>query len=218
MEILAILRWLKNHQKIAANAILSAAVAFLLFFGINTYQQNKKLSERLELAQNNIEAYQDAINGSQQAFNVLKLDMTKLEEQNDKLIQKIDSVRKENKIKARHLNTAATQTQTLYVNKSKGVRGDIVTILKDTTYTDSLQYNPLTKVYYSISKDSVDILLDVKNTQYLYIYKHREYKNKKKFLKRLLTLDFKKVDRYKYTIVNTNDLLKEDSVRIIEKE
>lgn len=176
------------------------------------------LSERLELAQNNIEAYQDAINGSQQAFNVLKLDMTKLEEQNDKLIQKIDSVRKENKIKARHLNTAATQTQTLYVNKSKGVRGDIVTILKDTTYTDSLQYNPLTKVYYSISKDSVDILLDVKNTQYLYIYKHREYKNKKKFLKRLLTLDFKKVDRYKYTIVNTNDLLKEDSVRIIEKE
>lgn len=64
--------------------------------------------------------------------------MTKLEEQNDKLIQKIDSVRKENKIKARHLNTAATQTQTLYVNKSKGVRGDIVTILKDTTYTDSL--------------------------------------------------------------------------------
>lgn len=212
------LRWLKNHRKIAANAILSAAVAFLLFFGINTYQQNKKLSERLELAQNNIEAYQDAINGSQQAFNVLKLDMTKLEEQNDKLIQKIDSVRKENKIKARHLNTAATQTQTLYVNKSKGVRGDIVTILKDTTYTDSLQYNPLTKVYYSISKDSVDILLDVKNTQYLYIYKHREYKNKKKFLKRLLTLDFKKVDRYKYTIVNTNDLLKEDSVRIIEKE
>lgn len=218
MEILAILRWLKNHRKIAANAILSAAVAFLLFFGINTYQQNKKLSERLELAQNNIEAYQDAINGSQQAFNVLKLDMTKLEQQNDKLIQKIDSVRKENKIKARHLNTAATQTQTLYVNKSKGVRGDIVTILKDTTYTDSLQYNPLTKVYYSISKDSVDILLDVKNTQYLYIYKHREYKNKKKFLKRLLTLDFKKVDRYKYTIVNTNDLLKEDSVRIIEKE
>lgn len=218
MEILAILRWLKNHRKIAANAILSAAVAFLLFFGINTYQQNKKLSERLELAQNNIEAYQDAINGSQQAFNVLKLDMTKLEEQNDKLIQKIDSVRKENKIKARHLNTAATQTQTLYVNKSKGVRGDIVTILKDTTYTDSLQYNPLTKVYYSISKDSVEILLDVKNTQYLYIYKHREYKNKKKFLKRLLTLDFKKVDRYKYTIVNTNDLLKEDSVRIIEKE
>lgn len=57
MEILAILRWLKNHRKIAANAILSAAVAFLLFFGINTYQQNKKLSERLELAQNNIEAY-----------------------------------------------------------------------------------------------------------------------------------------------------------------
>lgn len=212
------LRWLKNHRKIAANAILSAAVAFLLFFGINTYQQNKKLSERLELAQNNIEAYQDAINGSQQAFNVLKLDMTKLEQQNDLLIHKIDSVRKENKIKAKDLHTAATQTQILYVNKVKEVQGDIVQTIRDTTYTDSLQYNSLTKVYYSISKDSVGILLDVKNTQYLYVYKQREYKNKKKFLKRLFTLDFKKIDKYKYTIVNTNDLLKEDSVRIIEKE
>lgn len=176
------------------------------------------LSERLDLAQNNIEAYQDAVNGSQQAFNVLKLDMTKLEQQNDLLIHKIDSVRKENKIKAKDLHTAATQTQILYVNKVKEVQGDIVQTIRDTTYIDSLQYNSLTKVYYSISKDSVGILLDVKNTQYLYVYKQREYKNKKKFLKRLFTLDFKKIDKYKYTIVNTNDLLKEDSVRIIEKE
>lgn len=217
MEILAILKWLMNHKKIAANAILSATVALSLAFGISTYKTNKMLSERLELAQNNIEAYQDAINGSQQAFNVLKLDMTKLEQQNDQLIHKIDSVRKQNKIKAKDLHTAATQTQILYVNKVKEVPRDVIQV-KDTTYSDSLQYNPLTKVYYSISKDSVGILLDVKNTQYLYVYKQREYKNKKNFLKRLFTLDFKKIDRYKYTLVNTNDLLKEDSVRIIEKE
>jgi len=34
--------------------------------------------------------------------------MTKLEQQNDLLIHKIDSVRKENKIKAKDLHTAAT--------------------------------------------------------------------------------------------------------------
>lgn len=144
--------------------------------------------------------------------------MNKLSEQNDKLIQQIDSVRKINKIKSDNLHTAATQTQTIYVNNSKGVRGDIIEILKDTIYTDTLQYNNLTKVYYSIGTDSVNIALDVKNTQYLYIFKTREYKNKKSFFKRLFTLDFKKVNKYKYKIVNTNDLLKEDSVRIIEQQ
>lgn len=144
--------------------------------------------------------------------------MNKLSEQNDKLIQQIDSVRKINKIKSDNLHTAATQTQTIYVNNSKGVRGDIIEILKDTVYTDTLQYNNLTEVYYSIGTDSVNIALDIKNTQYLYIFKTREYKNKKSFFKRLFTLDFKKVDRYKYKIVNTNDLLKEDSVRIIEQQ
>lgn len=218
MNILTILTWLKSHYKIAAKAILSLSAALLLIYGITLYKTNKKLSESLEIAQNNIEAYQGSLNDSQQANNVLKLDMNKLSEQNDKLIQQIDSVRKINKIKSDNLHTAATQTQTIYVNNSKGVRGDIIEILKDTIYTDTLQYNNLTKVYYSIGTDSVNIALDIKNTQYLYIFKTREYKNKKSFFKRLFTLDFKKVDRYKYKIVNTNDLLKEDSVRIIEQQ
>lgn len=216
MKIVTILRWLISHGNIAAKAILSLSAGFLLLWGISTYKENKSLSERLELAQNNIEAYQGALNGSQQAFNVLKLDMDKLSEQNDSLLNKLDEVRKEKKIKSSELNTAATQTQTLDVIKSKGVRGDIITILKDTVYTDTLQYNDLTKVYYSIGTDSVSIALDVKNTQYLYIYKKKQYKNKKNFIKRLLTFDWKKETKYKYEIVNTNDLLNTEDVRIVE--
>lgn len=216
MKIVTILRWLISHGNIAAKAILSLSAGFLLLWGVSTYKENKSLSERLELAQNNIEAYQGALNGSQQAFNVLKLDMNKLSEQNDSLLNKLDEVRKEKKIKSSELNTAATQTQTLDVIKSKGVRGDIITILKDTIYTDTLQYNDLTKVYYSIGTDSVSIALDVKNTQYLYIYKKKQYKNKKNFIKRLLTFDWKKETKYKYEIVNTNDLLNTQDVRIVE--
>lgn len=142
--------------------------------------------------------------------------MDKLSEQNDSLLNKLDEVRKEKKIKSSELNTAATQTQTLDVIKSKGVKGDIITILKDTIYTDTLQYNDLTKVYYSIGTDNVSIALDVKNTQYLYIYKKKQYKNKKNFIKRLLTFDWKKETKYKYEIVNTNDLLNTEDVRIVE--
>lgn len=197
-------------------AFLGLSVVFLVGWGITLHKQNKKLSESLEMAQNNIEAYQGSIAGSQQANNVLRLDIASLQQQNDKLLHDIDSVSKKLKIKSKQINTAATQTQSINVNKSKGVRGDIITILKDSTYKDSLQYNNLTKVYYTIGKDSVNIKLDVKNTQFLYVYKHKQYKNKKNFFQRLFTFDWKKETRYKYKIVNTNDIMKEDSIRVIQ--
>lgn len=218
MNSAMILSWLISHKKIAIKALLSLLVGLLVVFSINIYKQNKRLSKSLEMAQNNIEAYQGILNGSQQANNVLKLDMSQLQNVNDSLIQKIDSVRKELKLKPKVIRTTATQTQTIYVTASKGVRGqDIIkTIQKDTVYKDTILINPLTKINYTIGKDTVSVNLDIKNQQFLYVYKKRQYKNKKSFIKRLFTLDFKKVDMYKYQIVNTNDIIKTSDVRVIE--
>lgn len=214
--MIAIMQLIKNNWRMLRNIILGLLVASSLSFGIFYHNKANKLSEELKIANNNIEAYQDIVNDSQQASGVLKLDMNKLKEYNDKLIQQIDSIRKQNKIKSKELQVAATQKQILDVNKSKGVGGDIITIIKDSTYNDSIQYNNLTKIYYTIGKDSVNVRLKLDNTQYLYIYKHKEYKNKKNFFQRLFTFDWKKKYVYKYKIHNTNDLLKEDSVRVIE--
>lgn len=211
-----LIQTIKKNYKLLLNAVLGLLTAFCLASGIFYHNKANRLSEELKMANNNIEAYQDALYGSQQASGVLRLDVKKLSEYNDKLVQQIDSIRKIQKVKKNEIHVAATQKQILNVNKSKGVGGDIITIIKDSTYKDSLQYNPLTKVYYTIGKDSVNIKLDVQNTQYLYVYKHREYKNKKNFFKRLITFDWKKKDVYKYKIHNTNDLLKEDSIKIIE--
>lgn len=218
MNSAMILSWLISHKKIAFKALLSLLVGLLVVFSVNIYKQNKRLSKSLEIAQNNIEAYQGILNGSQQANNVLKLDMSQLRNINDSLIQKIDSVREQLKLKPKVIKTTATQTQTIYVTASKGVRGqDIIkTIQRDTVYKDTIQINPLTKVNYTIGKDTVSVNLDIKNQQFLYVYKHRQYKNKKSFIKRLFTLDFKKVDMYKYQIVNTNDIIKTSDVRVIE--
>lgn len=218
MNSAMILSWLISHKKIAFKALLSLLVGLLVVFSINIYRQNKRLSRSLEMAQNNIEAYQGILNGSQQANNVLKLDMSQLRNINDSLIQKIDSVREQLKLKPKVIKTTATQTQTIYVTASKGVRGqDIIkTIQRDTVYKDTIQINPLTKVNYTIGKDTVSVNLDIKNQQFLYVYKHRQYKNKKSFIKRLFTLDFKKIDMYKYQIVNTNDIIKTSDVRVIE--
>lgn len=212
--ITAILKKLIANRKTLFKAISLLSVGLLLSFSINTYKQNKKLSESLEQSQNNVEAYQELYNDSQQASSVLKLTINQLQNSKDSVIQKLDSVRKELKLKPKQIKTAATQTQVINVIKSKGVKGDI--LVKDTIYTDSIQYNPLTTVHYTIGKDTVSIGLNVENTQYLYIYTTKEYKNKKNFIKRLFTLDFKKVKKYKYKIVNTNDLLKNDDVRIVE--
>lgn len=216
MNILTIITWIVRNRKSLFNAVCSLAVGLLLAWSITLSKQNKRLSESLETAQNDIEAYQGIVNDSQQANNVLKLDIKTLRQQNDKLLQQIDSVREELKIKKSEVTTAATQTQTLSVNGGKGVEGDLVEILKDSIYNDSIQYNPLTLVHYTIGRDTVNIQIDLKNTQYLYIFTKREYANKKSFIKRLFTFDFKKVNRYRYEIVNTNDLIKTDDVRIVE--
>lgn len=216
MSAIAMITWMKSHYKLLLNAILGLIVASSISFGIISHNRANRLSEELKIANNNIEAYQDEIDDSQQASGVLMLDMKKLKDYNDKLVNQLDSVSKKHNIKSSEILTAATQKQIIDVNKSKGVRGDIITILKDSTYKDSLQYNNLTKVYYTIGKDSVNIKLDVKNTQFLYVYKHKQYKNKKNFFQRLFTFDWKKETRYKYKIVNTNDIMKEDSIRVIQ--
>ena len=223
----AILQWLINHKRIAVDAILSLCVALSLIWGITTHNKNKKLSESLELAQNNIEAYQGVVSASQQANNVLKLDISNLRQYNDKLLHKVDSVMDANNIKSKNVSTIATQGQSINVYGSKGVGGQVILpkdtiITKDTVYVqdriikDSIIFNNLTKAYYKINSDSIQIRLDIHNSQYLYIYKKKEYKNKKNFFQRLFTFDWKKITKYKYKIVNTNDLIKEDSVRIIE--
>ena len=214
MTIKTILKYLFNSRKTLFKAISGLCVGLLLCWGVILHNQNKKLSQSLETAQNNIEAYQGLLSDSQQASNVLKLTVEQLQNSKDSILHKLDSVRKELKIKPKQLHTAATQTQVLNVIGSKGVGGNI--IVKDSIYTDSILYNPLTKVKYTIGNDTVNIAIDLRNEQYLYVYTKREYKNKKNFFKRLFTLDFKKVTKYKYNIVNTNDLLKSKDVRIVE--
>ncbi len=211
----AALMWLISNRNKLVKAISGLAVAFLIGWGAILYKQNKTLSESLERAQNNIEAYQGSLQGSQQANNVLRLTVDDLKNYNDSLVHQLDSVRNELKIKPKYLNTAATQTQLINVTDSREVE-DSAIIVKDSIYSNSIKFNDLTSVYYTITNDSIRISLDVRNKQYLYLFVDRHYKNKKSFIKRLFTFDFKKVNSYKYNIVNENDLIRTEDVKVIE--
>ena len=152
--ITTILKYLLSNRKTLFKAISGLCVGLLLTWSIITHNQNKKLSQSLETAQNNIEAYQELYNDSQQASNVLKLTVEQLQNSKDSILNKLDSVRNELKIKPKQIRTAATQTQVMNVIGSKGAGGNI--IAKDSIYTDSILYNPLTKVKYTIGSSVID--------------------------------------------------------------
>lgn len=75
----------------------------------------------------------------------------------------MDRIAKENNIKSKNIITSATNHEQIDVTLDKGVERvverdtirDLVTILKDTVYTDSILYNPQTSVHYTIGRDTV---------------------------------------------------------------
>lgn len=204
-------------SKINFKTICGLAVGLSCVFSAILWHKNKKLSEGLEMAQNNIEMYQGLLNGATEQNNVLKLTAEDFKNANDSLLQELNKAMKDNKVDASKVSTAATQTQHIYVTGDREVQGaPIIVNTPNKVYNDSIQFNDLTTVYYTIGEDTVNIALDIANTQYLYTYKHKEWKNKKKFFKRLITLDFKKVWKYKYIIQNTNDLINTSDVRVVE--
>lgn len=213
----SLLAWILQHKNIAVKAISGLFVGLLLISSIFLYNKNKKLTQSLELASNNIECYQGIVNGEAERNNVLMLSEAQLKQMNDSLIKELNKKAEESKIKTSNINTAATQHQSITVSGCKGVGVDTIYVNTPTgVYSDSIKFNDFTTVYYDIQSDTVAIQLDIQNTQYLYTYKQRQWKNKKNFLQRLFTLDFKKVWKYNYQIINTNELINTSDVRVIE--
>ena len=197
--------------------ICGLAVAISIALNIFLWKSNKKLSAGLEMAQNNIESYEGILFDKTEQNRALVFDIRQLEESNDKLVQQLDSVAKSHKIKPANLQTAATQTQEILVTAGREVQEESIQInTPNKHYRDSIQFNEYTTVQYDITEDTISIGLDIKNTQYLYTYEKKEWKNKKSFLKRLFTFDFKKRLTHNYKIVNTNDLIQTSDVRVIE--
>ena len=64
--MMTIITWMLSNYKTIIKAVLGLSVALLAAWCINLHTTNKKLSERLETAFNNIEAYQGIIADEQE--------------------------------------------------------------------------------------------------------------------------------------------------------
>jgi hypothetical protein len=166
---------------------------------------------------NNQRAYEDVIAGKDSANRVLKLTTGDLRRSNDKYVQELEKTRKSLK---RALNkpgdvsvgigTEIHSTDTTYINNPCNFKLDTVVI-----------HNELTRDSIKIENNKLISTISINNIQSLYVYSTREYVNEydgwfKGGLNRLIRLDWRKETIDRYDIVNTNDLIKVNNVRVIK--
>lgn len=183
-----------------------------LFRNYVLQQQVIRLNAEVSTNVNVIEAYRGMLNDEYANNNVLRLDISTLNSVNDKLLNQLDSVKNELKISEKALRTAMVQQSTINVAEK-----EYIVVNDSCEFEKEFKLNPLTMVKIQLKDDSLRYELKIKNDQYLYIDSHRDWKNKhKSFFKRLFTWDWKKINYYKYNIVNSNPIIEIGKTRVIE--
>lgn len=189
--------------------ITLGALAITITIMINI---NSKLKREVEMKTNNIEAYQGIIAQQNDHNNVLRLDVNTLASSNDILLQRIDSVKEELKISNKAIDVAMSTKQDVIVSEK-----DTITLSDSCNFTKTFRPNDLTVLKIQLVADSLSYDLHIANDMYLFVHTKKDYKNKgKKFFKRLVSWDWKKITYYQYDIVNTNKLITIGETRVIE--
>lgn len=200
-----IISLVKTNFSTIAVIIIGILTAFLFI------QNNKltKYSQDIDRLNNNILYYQEQMDSTVNDNRTLQLTIEDFKHSNDSIINELDQVRKDLKIKDKELIQAQAQQQEIKL--------DTTVVIQEDNFTKEIKPNKLTSLLI-IKKDSfLTAKLDIKNEQFLYLASKREYKRQyKNFFRRLCHFDFKKRTVYKYIIHNTNDLIEVTNTRLIQ--
>lgn len=190
-------------------------LAVIIIIGLTAFcfYQSKKiqvLDERLGQVTNNYEYYQSLTSRLRDDNRTLQLKVTDLNSSNDSLLQTAKEVQKELKIKDKNLQ----QVQVINTEMK-----DTITkiITKEVDFKEDLKLNPLTTITVERKDSILTAILDLRNSQVLFVEEKKEYRNKyKNGFQRFLHFDWKKDRIRKYQIYNSNDLIKVTDTRIVE--
>lgn len=198
--------FIKNFKVVAVSFImLLTAISFYI------HNQIKQKNREIDRLTTNIEYYQNNYNQSKLDNTVLQLTIDDLTNSKDSLIQQLDSIKKEIKIKDKNLISSTV----INTEIKDSVRTVIKSIEKD--FAEELKLNNLTTIMVSRKDSILDVKLSLFNQQILFIEDTKVYKKKYKngFI-RFLHFDWRKKHVRKYNIHNTNDLIKVTDSRIVE--
>lgn len=190
-------------------------LAVIIIIGLTAFcfYQNKRIKVLdIELGQvtNNYEYYQSLTGKLKEQNRTLQLSIADLNNANDSLLQNALEVQKELKIKDKNLQ----QIQVINTQMK-----DTVTqiITKDVNFKEELKLNPLTTIIIERKDSILTAILDLRNSQILFVEEKKQYRNKyKNGFQRFLHFDWKKDRVRKYTIKNSNPLIKVTDSRVVE--
>ena len=202
-----IISWLSNNFKVLAVFIIGIFAAFVVLQHNQLVNRNKEI-DRLN---NNILYYQEQQDTLKNDNRVLRLTIDEFKDSKDSIITQLNDVRKELKIKDEQLEQAQSQTQQIIV--------DTAIIVKEDNFEKVIKPNELTSIIIAKTDSILTAKIDIKNTQTLFLSSKKEYKRQyKNWFRRLLKFDFKKQRVYRYTIKNSNELIKVTDTKLITLE
>lgn len=185
---------------------------FILFSGIGIYKYKQyinTLNENKRL-KNNIEFYENRANRHYNSNVVLQHTVAELKNSKDSLIQKINSLQKELKLKPKNVKTIV-YTETVLRDTLRD------TISVDVNFRKVLKPNEQTAIEVIRQDSSLTVIPNIQNNQTLFIHNTYQYKYKNWF-SRLIHFNFSKTQTTKYTINNSNNLIKINDSRVINME
>lgn len=202
-----IISWLSNNFKVLAVFIIGIFAAFVVL----QHNQLKDKNKEIDRLNNNILYYQEQQDTLQDDNRVLRLTVDEFKDSKDSIVQQLNKVRKELNIKDKQLEQAQSQTQQIIV--------DTAIVVKENNFKEVIRPNELTSIIIAKTDSILTAKIDIKNTQTLFLSSKKIYKRQyKNWFRRLLKFDFKKQRVYRYTIKNSNELIKVTDTKLITLE
>lgn len=202
-----IISWLSKNFKVLAVFIIGIFAAFIVL----QHNQLKDKNKEIDRLNNNILYYQEQQDTLQNDNRVLRLTIDEFKDSKDSIVSQLNNIRKELNIKDKQLEQAQSQTQQIIV--------DTAIVVKQDNFKEVIRPNELTSIIIAKTDSILTAKIDIKNTQTLFLSSKKEYKRQyKNWFRRLLRFDFKKQRVYRYTIKNSNELIKVTDTKLITLE
>lgn len=185
----------------------------LLILGLATsvlYTKYKNAVNESDRLRTNLEFYQHKCGQSDSTNIILRHTVAELSSSRDSLIQRVDSLRKELKLKPKSIQTIV-YTETVLRDT---IRDTIPVTLN---FTATVKPNSQTSIEVIRQDSSLTVIPDIRNEQTVFVFTEEKYKYKCWF-SRLIHFNFKKVRTDKYVIKNSNDLIKTGESRVVNVE
>ena len=206
--ILSIISWMKSNTTLLLIGII---ISLGLFVG---YQTKRLKLKDIELANaiNNKEFYESLTSKTKDQNRVLQLTVDQLQTTNDSVLQEVNKLKKELKIKDKELNDVVVVETQIRDTDSVYIASKTIDFLPT-----EIKFNELTKVIISRTDSVLKGSIDVRNKQTLFVITTKQYRNKyKNWFKRFVHFDWKKDKVNTYQIANSNDLVKVTDTRVVE--